>query len=97
MRADFTAATWRKSSRSNAEQECVEVAQAPAIIGTEDTAATWRKSRRSNAEQACVEVTQTSAAIGVRDSKNPEGGHLTLAPTVFAGLLARVKSGDLDL
>jgi hypothetical protein len=32
MNADFAGATWRKSSRSNSEQECVEVAQSPTGI-----------------------------------------------------------------
>lgn len=37
MTADFAAATWRKSSRSNAEQACVEVAQVPEVIGIRDS------------------------------------------------------------
>ncbi|MFA1550712.1 DUF397 domain-containing protein [Actinomadura chokoriensis] len=37
MSADFTAAKWRKSSRSNSEQDCVEVAQASAAIGIRDS------------------------------------------------------------
>ncbi|TDC68483.1 DUF397 domain-containing protein [Actinomadura sp. GC306] len=60
-------------------------------------AAKWRKSSRSNSEQECVQVAQVPAAIGIRDSKNPEGGHLTLARTAFADLLNRVKARDLDL
>jgi hypothetical protein len=36
MNADFAGATWRKSSRSNSEQECVEVAQSPTAIGIRD-------------------------------------------------------------
>jgi hypothetical protein len=45
----------------------------------------------------CVEVAQLSAAIGIRDSKHPSGGHLTLEPGRFAGLVARVKRDDLDV
>ncbi|MEU5994990.1 DUF397 domain-containing protein [Spirillospora sp. NPDC047418] len=66
MSADFAAAKWRKSSRSNSQQECVEVARMP-------------------------------AAIGIRDSKNLEGGHLTLDRPTFTGLINQVKVGDLDL
>ncbi|MFG2249133.1 DUF397 domain-containing protein [Spirillospora sp. NPDC048823] len=37
MSADFGAAKWRKSSRSNTEQECVEVARVWATIGIRDS------------------------------------------------------------
>lgn len=37
MSADFPAAKWRKSSRSNSEQACVEVAQLPAAIAIRDS------------------------------------------------------------
>ncbi|MFC5184801.1 DUF397 domain-containing protein [Actinomadura harenae] len=57
----------------------------------------WRKSKRSNTEQDCVEVATVLTAVGIRDSKNPDAGHLELDRPAFAGLLARVKSGDLSL
>ncbi|MBD2896225.1 hypothetical protein amrb99_51690 [Actinomadura sp. RB99] len=60
-------------------------------------AAKWRKSSRSNSEQECVEIAQTPTAIGIRDSRNPDGGHLTLTPAVFADLLEHAKAGGLDL
>jgi hypothetical protein len=41
----------------------------------------WRKSSRSAEEVDCIEVALGHDAVGVRDSKNPDGGHLTL-PTV---------------
>jgi hypothetical protein len=60
-------------------------------------AAKWRKSSHSNSQQECVEVAQVATAISIRDSKNPEGGHLTLNRTSFGGILDHVKAGDLDL
>jgi hypothetical protein len=50
---------WRKSSRSNAANACVEVA--------------WRKSSRSTASGDCVEVAVQPLAVAVRDSKNTSG------------------------
>ncbi|WP_019629836.1 DUF397 domain-containing protein [Actinomadura atramentaria] len=85
---DFTTATWRKSTRSNTRQECVEVATAHP---------TWRKSTRSNANRECVEVADTSPTIAVRDSKSPRTGHLPLTRSSFAALLTQAKSGTLDL
>ncbi|MBO2465760.1 DUF397 domain-containing protein [Actinomadura violacea] len=37
MSADFARAKWRKSSRSNTEQACVEVARASTAIGVRDS------------------------------------------------------------
>ncbi|MBW8485965.1 DUF397 domain-containing protein [Actinomadura parmotrematis] len=39
MSADLSRAIWRKSSRSNAERECVEVARVPAVVGIRDSKA----------------------------------------------------------
>jgi hypothetical protein len=44
-----------------------------------------------------VEVAHVPSAIGIRDSKNPQGGHLTLDPATFSSLLNSAKAGDLDL
>jgi hypothetical protein len=59
---------------------------------------TWRKSSRSanSGQDDCVELARLSPAVGIRDSKNPNGGHLSLAPGRFAGLVSRIKRGDLD-
>lgn len=34
---DFTSARWRKSTQSNADQACVEVATIPATVGIRDS------------------------------------------------------------
>ncbi|MFJ5261600.1 DUF397 domain-containing protein [Streptomyces sp. NPDC088387] len=69
---------WFKSSYSSGEGgECVEAAY------------TWHKSSYSGGEGGeCVEVATSPHAIHLRDSKNPAGGHVTLAPTAWAAFLA---------
>ncbi|MGI8328810.1 DUF397 domain-containing protein [Actinomadura scrupuli] len=59
----------------------------------------WRKSSHSGGvnDEACVEVARLAAGLtGVRDSKHPGAGDLRLTGAQFAGLLAQIKSGDLD-
>lgn len=46
--------------------------------------ALWRKSSFSGTETNCVEV---AWAVGVRDSKNPDGGHLTIPDTALHQLI----------
>lgn len=66
--------TWRKSSRSNGQADCVEVK--------------WRKSSRSNGAQAnCVEVAAGPEAVAVRDSKNTSGPMLLLPVAGWATFL----------
>ncbi|MEV4256507.1 DUF397 domain-containing protein [Spirillospora sp. NPDC049652] len=65
---------------------------------TAGTFTQWRKSSYSGGSSGqCVEVAQASAMVGIRDSKDPDAGHLAVGRTAFAGLLARVKAGDLSL
>lgn len=53
----------------------------------------WRKSSRSTTQGGeCVEVAALSDTIGMRDSKDPDSGHLALAPERFAALVRRLKS-----
>jgi len=54
---------------------------------------TWLKSSysgTSNDDHDCVEVTFGPEVVAVRDSKNPDGGQLTLTPAAFRALLAHV-------
>ncbi|TDD35971.1 DUF397 domain-containing protein [Actinomadura sp. KC06] len=55
----------------------------------------WRKSSYSGAanDDACVELGRLApqVGIGVRDSKDPDGSHLTLTVSQFAGLLEQIK------
>jgi hypothetical protein len=55
----------------------------------------WRKSSYSGSanDDVCVELGRLAPGteIGVRDSKNPDGGHLTLSPTQFASLIDQIK------
>lgn len=59
----------------------------------------WRKSSYTGGgnDNVCVEVAPVANGIWVRDSKDPEGGRLELRREQFAGLLARLKRGDLTL
>jgi hypothetical protein len=58
----------------------------------------WRKSSRSGSQQGdCVELARLGAELGVRDSKNPGAGHLTISAESFGALVARIRSGELEL
>ena len=77
----FSGAAWRKSSYSGSQSNCVEVAFAPAP-------AAWRKSSYSGTQGECVEVAGSGALIGVRDTKDRDGGTLTLPAESWRAFVA---------
>ena len=70
---------WRKSSYSaNSQGQCVEVG--------------WTKSSHSaNPQGDCVEVVVTGP-VAVRDSKNPDGGMLTVPRTSWSAFISAVRA-----
>lgn len=59
----------------------------------------WRKSSYTGGgnDEACVELAKLAGGVWVRDSKDPEGVRLEFERAAFAGLLVRVKRGELGL
>ncbi|HWE90614.1 MAG TPA: DUF397 domain-containing protein [Pseudonocardiaceae bacterium] len=84
---DIHDSRWRKSSRSNGAQACVELA-----CLTLDTQ--WRKSSRSNGAQVCVEVARAIPGGAIRDSKNATGPMLRVD---LGALLTEIKHGRFDV
>ncbi|GAA0555882.1 DUF397 domain-containing protein [Actinomadura livida] len=64
-----------------------------------EVSAIWRRSSYSGSEgQMCVEVAAPmDQGVALRDSKDVNGPMLSVAPTVWASLLADIKAGSLDL
>jgi hypothetical protein len=82
---DIPVTAWRKSSRSNAEGNCVEVAA-------------WRKSTHSNGTGECVEVAALPVGpkVSIRDSKDPEGPALTVTPADWRSFTSKIKAAPRD-
>jgi hypothetical protein len=70
--------SWRRSSFSGSEGNCVELR--------------WRKSTRSGSEANCVELNQSLDAV--RDSKNPAGPILRAADLQSFVLAAKAGQFD---
>jgi hypothetical protein len=47
----------------------------------------WRKSSYSGTQGECVEVSVTSSHVGVRDTKDRDGGTLSLSASAWTALL----------
>ncbi|QFG26799.1 DUF397 domain-containing protein [Actinomadura sp. WMMB 499] len=56
----------------------------------------FRKSSYSEGG-GCVEAAAVETARLIRDSKNPDGGYLTLDGGMWGALLAEIKRGVYDL
>ena len=71
---------WQKSSYSTDQANCVEVTA-------------WHKSSYSSSQANCVEVaTSTACTVGVRDTKDREGGHLTVTAPAWTAFLSSAGS-----
>jgi hypothetical protein len=60
----------------------------------------WRKSSYSggsSGQSDCVELAALPGRIGIRDSKNPDGGTLTVSAENLGRLVTRIKAGELEL
>jgi len=51
----------------------------------------WRKSSYSSSDANCVEVATTPAVVGIRDTKDRDGGTLTLPAPAWAAFLVVAK------
>ncbi|SNR25214.1 DUF397 domain-containing protein [Actinomadura mexicana] len=58
----------------------------------------WRKSSYSGGvnDEHCVELARLAPGveIGLRDSKDPDGGHLTLSGARFASMIEQIKQSS---
>jgi hypothetical protein len=82
---DVSHVTWRKSSYTGANGNCVEVG-------------VWRKASNSGANGGgCVEVARLPAVVAVRDSKDPDGSRLTFSSEEWRAFVAGVKAGEFGL
>ncbi|MGI5529909.1 DUF397 domain-containing protein [Streptomyces syringium] len=84
IRADLSNASWRKSTYSDGDESCLEVAEQ------------WRKSTHSAGQEDCLEVADNipTGIVAVRDSKRPHRPALTFHPTAWQGFVTAVRNGS---
>jgi hypothetical protein len=51
----------------------------------------WRTSSYSSTQENCVQVAAWPDAVALRDSKDPDGGTLSLSAAAFSSLLALAR------
>ncbi|WP_207939484.1 DUF397 domain-containing protein [Actinomadura darangshiensis] len=59
--------------------------------------AVFRKSSHSEGANGCVETCVRDSRRLFRDSKDPEGGVLTVERNVWAAVVSQIKQGAYDL
>ena len=103
---DLSGLTWRKSSYSTSNGNCIEVSLMwlKSSYSTSnggnciEVAVGWQKASYSgSAGGNCVEVARgVPATVAVRDSKDPDGPVLAFSAGDWQAFTARIKSGDLS-
>jgi hypothetical protein len=75
---------WRKSSFSNTNGACIEVASGTSM------SAHWRKSSHSDTNGECVEVAG-GASVSVRDTKDRAGAELAFTAAAWSAFTATLR------
>jgi hypothetical protein len=78
---------WRKSRRSMADGNCIEVGETRRRPG-------WRKSRWSGYNANCVEAGSGERTVLVRDTMDRDGTVLAYSAEVWAAFTAKLRSGS---
>jgi len=101
----LTYLTFRKSSYSGHDQNCVEVAHIPAsfrkssysgqdqdCVEVAHLPTDFHKSSYTGVNNNCVEVADLPCGAAVRDSKNPERGHLPFPAAEWDAFLTLART-----
>jgi hypothetical protein len=83
--AALATATYRKSSYTAANGECVMVGHA----------ATYRTSSYTAGNGACVMIAHTDHWVGIQDSKQTTRDTIAATPAQFDGFLTAIRDGHL--